>query len=229
MPVRIRSSASGATPGQALREFHAQSVQAVEAGLAGVREGVVTELRQEIQRAFPDSRRLPTTITATLFPTREDGRPPVVWVHPRKGSNAAEILGSHRGGDLVPTKSGTAMAIPTGRVPRIRRGRRMTPDEVSRHFGERLTLVPASAFGGGNGKAWGYLVLRRQTIGRSGRVRAATAGRARQGRKEQLIVMFILVPAVTMPARLAPERIVQSWADLAPRQIDEAARRIGLR
>jgi hypothetical protein len=178
-----------------------------------------------IARAFPGSRRLPTTITAALFPARDDGRPPVVWIHPRKGSNAAEILGAHRGTEVVPTKGGTALAIPTKHVPRAARGgRRMTPDEVSRHFGERLDVMPNKR----GGKAWGFLVLRRQTIGRSGRVRRATDGRARQGRAAQPIVMFILVPAVTMPQRLRPEETAQRWADMAPRQIEQAARRLGV-
>lgn len=228
MAVRIQAAATGAAPGAQLRDFHARSVASVEAGLTGVREGLLADLRREIAAAFPNSRRLPTTVTATVYPARDDGRPPVLWVHPRKGSNAAEILGAHRGANIVPSRSGTALAIPTARVPRAARGgRRMTPDEVSKHFGEKLDLVPASAFGGA-GKAWGYLVLRRQTIGRSGRVRRATEGRARQGRVATPIVMFILVPAVQLPQRLRPEETVQRWADLAPRQIEQAARRLGV-
>jgi hypothetical protein len=223
--VAIRAELSGATPTQQIRDFQARAVQAVEAGLAGVREGLLTDLRQDIMRAFPGSRRMPTTVTATLYPARDDGRPPVVWVHPRKGSNAAAILGAHRGTDVVPTQAGTALAIPTKHVPRAARGgRRMTPDEVSKHFGERLDVMPNKS----GGKAWGFLVLRRQTIGRSGRVRRATEGRARQGRVAKPIVMFVLVPAITLPQRLRPEETVRKWADLAPRQIEQAARRLGV-
>ena len=223
--VAIRAALSGTPPTQQIRDFQARAVQAVEAGLAGVREGLLTDLRQDIMRAFPGSRRMPTTVTATLYPAREDGRPPVVWVHPRKGSNAGAILGAHRGTDVVPTQAGTALAIPTKHVPRAARGgRRMTPDEVSKHFGERLDVMPNKS----GGKAWGFLVLRRQTIGRSGRVRRATDGRARQGRVAKPIVMFVLVPAVTLPQRLRPEETVRKWADLAPRQIEQAARRLGV-
>jgi hypothetical protein len=225
MAVHIRAAAAGMTPAAQIRDFRQRSIQAVEIGLQGVREGVLTDLRQEIARAFPGSRRLPTTITATAYPARDDGRPPVVWVHPRKGSNAGEILGAQRGAEIVPTRAGTTLAIPTRRVPRAARGgRRMTPDEVSRHFGERLDVMPAKR----GGKAWGYLVLRKQTLGKSGRVRRATDGRARQGRVAQPIVMFVLVPVVQMPQRLRPEEIVQRWADLAPRQIEQAARRLGV-
>lgn len=221
--VAIRAGWTGAPLRARVESFCQRSVAAVEAGLEGVREGVVTDLRQEIARAFPGSRRLPTTITATLYPARDDGRPPVLWVHPRKGSNAGAILGAQRGMTIVPTRAGTALAIPTKHVPRARRGgSRMTPDEVSKHFGERLDVMPAK----GGGKAWGYLVLRKQTLGRSGRVRRATDGRARQGRTAKPIVMFVLVPAVAMPQRLRPEETMQRWADLTPRMIEQAERRL---
>ena len=223
--VAIRAGVTGTSPAQQLRDFHGRAVRAVEAGLEGVREGVLLDMRQDIARAFPGSRRMPTTITATFYPARDDGRPPVVWVHPRKNSNAAEILGAHRGTSVQATQAGTALAIPTKHVPRAARGgRRMTPDEVSKHFGEKLDVMPNKS----GGKAWGFLVLRWQTIGRSGRVRRATEGRARQGRTARPIIMFILVPAVTLPQRLRPEETAQKWADLAPRQIEQAARRLGV-
>ena len=225
MPVQIRAELSGTPLPVQMRAFHGRSVAAIEAALEGVREGLLLELRQDIARAFPGNRRMPTMITATVYPAREDGRPPVLWVHPRKGSNAAQILGAHRGVTIQPTRAGTALAIPTKHVPRVRRGGGpMTPDEVSKHFGEKLDVMPNKS----GGKAWGFLVLRRQTIGRSGRVRRATEGRARQGRTARPIVMFVLVPAVTMPQRLRPDETMRKWADLVPGFIDQAERRLAV-
>ncbi|UXQ89169.1 DUF6441 family protein [Synechococcus phage MinM1] len=224
MAVRFRAELNGNPLGEIVRDFGRLSVAAIDAGMEGVAAGLVLELRQEIGAAFPTSRRMPTTVTGRYYPAA-DGKPPAVLIHPRKGSNAGWILGAHKGGVIRAKESGTALAIPTKHVPRAARGgRRMTPDEVSKHFGERLDLMPAR----GGGKAMGYLVLRKQTIGRSGRVRRATEGRARQGRTARPIVMFILVPAVTLPQRLRPEETVRQWLDLAPRQIEQAARRLGV-
>jgi hypothetical protein len=224
--ITISAAASGTTLAEQINRFGNGATAAVGAALEGVKEGALTDLRQEIAGAFPRSRRMPTTITGKAYQARADGAPPTAWIHPRKGSNVAGVLAAHRGTTILPTQAGTALAIPTRHVPNRPGNRgRMSPDEVAKHFGERLTLVRARP----GSKAWGYLVLKKQAIGRSGRVRAATPGRARQGRQAQPIIMFVLVPQVTLPARLRPEVIMEKWVGLLPSYIDQAAGAMGLR
>jgi len=211
MPVRIAMETRGIDPAGHLRAFHAQSVAAVEAAMAGVREGLLTDLRQEIGAAFPRSRRLPTTITATAYPAREDGREPTVWVHPRKGSNIAAVLGAQRGA-TIRSAAGTLLAIPLPGVPRSGndgRRRQMEPREYEAKFG-RLVFVAAKP----GAKAVGYLV--------------AKGGVRRRGQRtpDRFRVLYVLVREVTLPPRLRPDETVQRWVGLVPRLIADAEARI---
>lgn len=211
MPVRIAMEARGMAPAQQIRAFHTESVAAVEAALRGVREGVLTELRQEIQQAFPRSRRLPTTITATFYPARDDGRPPTIWVHPRKGSNIGAVLGAHRGA-TIRARGGNLLAIPLPGVPRSGndgRRRQMGPEEYEQRFGKLVFIPPEPG-----AKAAGYL--------------AAKGGVRRRGQRQpdRYRVLYILVREVMLPQRLRPDEVMQRWADLVPGAIAEAERRI---
>lgn len=214
MPVRIRAEIGGVSMATQLQDFGKAAQAAVEAGLTGVADGLVLELRQQIQAGFPGSRRMPTTVTGRFYPGTA-GKDPAVLVHPRKG--AGWLLAAHMGTTILP-KRGKVLAIPTRAVPKML-GRQMTPDEVARHYGEKLDFMPAT----GAGKAMGYLVLRKRSTGKSGRL-----GRARQRRVEKPAVMFILVRSVTMPQRLRPAEVMQRWAELAPYLIEQAARRLGV-
>jgi hypothetical protein len=159
-PIAISMASSGTDWTTQVQRFGAAAPAVVTAALEGVRTGVLTALRQEIGRAFPRSRRMPNLITAKVYPLREDDAPPTLWIHPRAGS-ARRILAAHRGVQIVPTRQGGALAIPTDKVPlRHHMSGRLSPDEVARHFGERLALMPARP----GSKAWGYLVLRRSAV-----------------------------------------------------------------
>lgn len=214
MPVRIRADIGGVSMATQLRDFGQAAHAAVEAGMRGVADGLVLDLRQQIQAGFPNSRRMPTTVTGAFYPATA-GKDPAVLVHPRKG--AGWLLAAHMGATIAP-RTKKVLAIPTRAVPKIM-GRQMTPDEVSGHYGEKLDFMPAT----GGGKAMGYLVLRKRSTGKGGRL-----GRARQRRAERPAVMFILVRAVTMPQRLRPEETMRRWAELAPHLIEQAARRLGV-
>ncbi|HEX8373904.1 MAG TPA: DUF6441 family protein, partial [Geminicoccaceae bacterium] len=207
-----------------LAQYREQASQVVQDAVEEASKRMLGDFRDNLQKAFPESRRAANLVTRSVFPDRGVSINAAGSVVARGGQNSAwpaPLRLFAEGGSIVPKVAGGALAIPTARVPMAERGRRMTPDEVQRSFGERLTLVPAK-----KGKGWGYLILTKQTIGRSGRVRGATKRRVGQGRSARGIVMFILVPRATVTKRLDFDAIAQKWAGLMPSLLDQAAARI---
>ena len=215
------------TPMPDLLAAHRRSTDTtVQAAVFEATFGMVEEFRDNLAAAFPNSRRAPTLVTANVFPSRTGavsinaagsvvgrGGKNSPWPLPLKAFNQGAVI---RGG-----AQGASLAIPTARVPMNGR-RRMTPHEVEQRFGEKLKFVPAR-----NGeRGAGMLVLEQQVLGRSGRVRRATAGRARLGRRAEPLVMFILVPQVRVPKKLNFEAIHQRWASAMPSILDRQASRI---
>jgi hypothetical protein len=222
--VAIRIASSGVRVPDLLATYRAQADQVVQAAVEDATSGMLEDFRANLAAAFPGSSRAPNLVTDVVFPERAVSINAAGSVVARGGKASAwpaPLKLFAEGGTILPTKAGTALAIPTARVPMVGR-RKMTPDEVSRSFGERLTLVPARNAGG----VWGYLVLRKQTIGRSGGVRRATKRRAEQGRSAQTVVMFVLVPRARIQKRLDFDGISRRWAGLMPSLLDRAAERI---
>jgi len=130
-------------------------------------------------------------------------------------------------GATIRAKSGGFLAIPTENVPRKGGGRggskRMSPIEVEARFNQELRFVPRK----GTGPA--LLVLDDVTASfsrKTGRLRGfrnLTARRKASGRFGATVVMFILMPRVTLRKRLdfagagqrwiarVPELILSSW------------------
>lgn len=223
MAVRITAAQAGPSFAQHAAAFGEAAQAVTAAAVEGATQGALTEMRQQLFDRFA-SGKVQNLITAKFYPQKGE-KAPAGWIYPRD-TLANLILTGHRGRDIEAKVPGTTMAIPTRHVPRKRGAGAMSPDEVQKHFNETLHLVPKRR--GAPGRYWGMLVLRGQTIGRSGKVRRATPGRARQGRRAQTVVMFFLVPRVTLPARFTPEPIVKSWVDQMPALADRAARAMGL-
>ena len=215
------------TPMPDLLAAHRRSVDTtVQAAVVEATGGMVGDFRADLEKAFPGSKRARTLVTSNVFPNRQGavsinaagsvvgrGGKNSAWPLPLKAFNQGAVI---RGG-----AQGASLAIPTARVPMNGR-RRMTPHEVEQRFGERLRFVPAR-----NGeRGAGMLVLEQQVLGRSGQVRRATAGRARQGRRAEPLVMFILVPQVRVPKKLTFDAIAQRWANTMPSILDRQASRI---
>ncbi|MGL4963183.1 MAG: DUF6441 family protein [Inquilinus sp.] len=128
-------------------------------------------------------------------------------------SKAPEIISAFNDGTVIRSGSGTWLAIPTPATPRGRGGRKMTPLEVERRYGQPLRFVYRKG-------RTGLLVFDNVRIGKAGTARTLrrTRGGAEytplQGRTTA--VMFILVPQVRIPKRLDIERVAQTWADRMP-------------
>lgn len=224
--IAIQAGLSGTSLTDQITRFGAGALQSVEAALEGVRAAALPELRQEIGQAFPRSRRMPTTITAKLYPAREGKPDPVVWIHPRAGSNIGQVLEAHRG-TTIRGQGGKLLAIPLRGVPRSGndgRRRQMSPEEYAAAFGP-LQFVPSKT-----SAAAGYLVARRKP-GRdfeAAASRRARGARARRTPAKRYEVLFVLVREVVLPARLKPEVILDRQVAQLPELVDRAARVLGL-
>ncbi|MCR0981788.1 DUF6441 family protein [Roseomonas populi] len=221
MPA-IRLTTSGVRIPDLLTKYREQANQVVQSAVEVGTAGMLQDFRSNLAAAFPRSKRAANLVTSRVFPEREVSINAAGSVVGRGGKGSAwpaPLKLFAEGGTIYPTKAGTALAVPTARVPMVSR-RKMTPDEVSRSFGERLTLVPA------RGGVWGYLVLKKQTVGRSGQVRRATKRRAAQGRGAESIVMFVLIPRATIRKRLDFDTIAQKWANTMPQLLEQQAARI---
>jgi hypothetical protein len=108
----------------------------------------------------------------------------------------APLIVTAFGGDttIVPKDGHLWLAIPTDNVPRIG-NKRMSPVDVEARFGQPLIFKP-----GRSGVALAFVSVVPAKSGKG--FRAATKGRAVQGRKAQLVLMFVMVRQVHLRKRL---------------------------
>ncbi|CAK0740386.1 Phage virion morphogenesis protein [Azospirillaceae bacterium] len=132
------------------------------------------------------------------------------------------IQGFDEGATIVARNGSRWLAIPTDNVPPRERGAKapgahprskMTPVEVEANFNHDLRLVPSPS------GASAYLVMDDLISARSGRgFRSTTPRRLAQGREARSILMFVLVPQVTLSKRLdvagAIARIEQDFPNM---------------
>lgn len=124
-------------------------------------------------------------------------------------TKAPEIVRGHSDGTPIRGKSGNWLAIPTEHTPR--KGRRYaTPLEVEGIFNQDLVV-----FKGRGGQALAFVNAIRAKSGRG--FRQATKRRRKDGRENEMVLMFIFVRQVTLRPRLNWRRIADdlgvAWRD----------------
>ncbi|WP_242095423.1 DUF6441 family protein [Sphingomonas sp. CROZ-RG-20F-R02-07] len=174
---------------------------AMREGAAGLKD----ELREQVRGAGLGSR-LATTWQGIAYPETGESIEPAGYVY----SRAPTIISAYaEGAQIVPINGHRFIAIPTKNVPRAsgRRMPRMTVFEVETAFNQDLILRP-----GRRGSLLGFVdAVRAKSVRRPG-VRNATKGRLAQGRKRELILMFVFVKAVRVAKVLDVEGAANRWA-----------------
>lgn len=133
--------------------------------------------------------RLALTIRGQTYPQGTTSLDPATWVY----AKAPRIIDAFAHGPTIyPTGGRHYLALATENVPRKRR-RRMTPVEVEAYFDQDLVIRP----GRGSGNLLAFVDVLKARSGRG--FRRATPGRLAQGRRRQLVLMFVLTPAVKLP------------------------------
>lgn len=168
-------------------------------------------LREDVRRAGLGDR-VANTWQDKVYPGHLSLRPAgFVW------SKAPAIIEGHSGA-TIRQRAGLWLAIPTEHTPR--RGRRKaTPVEVEIIFNQDLIVRP--------GRGRQLLAFVDAVRGKSGKTwrRATNARTGRQSRKAELVLMFVLVPQVTLRKRLNWQRIGEEVGEQWPAVLaDDLAR-----
>lgn len=192
-----------------------------EADVAGFMTAAMSDTVTDVKEAFRAQvraaglgERLANAVRGVSYPNRA-GRvslDPTGWVYaqPSKdGRGAAAIIESYSDGATIVARAGKRfLAVPTDDVPRKRSGDALSPDEVETRYGRRLQFIAPNDKGfqtpSARNLGVAYLVLKGLVIRKaSGRWRNATererAGRTRNPRPVQSVIMFTLVRAVRKP------------------------------
>lgn len=205
-----------------LRGFDFDKIVAgAEDDVAGFVTAAMRDTTDEVKEAFRDQvraaglgDRLANAVRGVTYPNRS-GRislEPTGWIYaqPSKdGRGAAAIIDSYANGRTIYRRGGKGLLpIPTDDVPRNRSGDALTVAEVEQRFGRRLVLIEPGDKGfhtpSTRHKAVGYLVMKGLVTRKStGRWRNATererAGKTRNPRPVQMVIMFSLVRMVKKP------------------------------
>lgn len=190
----------GGNAAAGLRREAESLIAAAAEGVAGATTSLEQTLRQQVTAAGLGSR-LAGTWRSRVYPPTESGAAGEVWtVAP------LIIQGFDEGSTIIARNGSRWLAIPTANVPPRSWGskapgghprRLMTPVEVEAAFNRDLrTVLPPD-------RRIGYLIMDQLVAARSGRgFRQATPRRLAQGRAAQPVLMFVLVPQVTLAKRL---------------------------
>ncbi|MEA1674106.1 DUF6441 family protein [Nitrospirillum sp. BR 11163] len=193
--------------------------RAVRAGVAAATDGMKQEVRRQV-RAAGLSDRVANAVRSKVYPSGPSARAAgYVYIAAKKGTQDGGVLGLIKAlneGLTIRSPNGFFLAIPTDAVPR----KRMRPKDVEAFYGRRLRFVPGVSALGRSGRV-GLLVMDNLTAGKR-RLNNAGARRLKSGRGLTSAVMFILVPAVHMPRKLALDSAHQAWGAQLPALIANA-------
>lgn len=185
-------------------DFAARTMGAIAAGAtrAADRTAVIGKLafRDDIRRAGLGDR-LANTWQAKRYPEGKALASPAVFLY----SKAPMIVNAFTEGATITHHDGLWLAIPTENVPNVSKGRgrhKASPAEVEAIFNQDLIVFP-----GRGRQLLAFVDVVRAKSGKGFR-RATSARTGRQSRKAELVLMFVLVPQVTLRKRL-------NWNQLA--------------
>jgi len=209
-----------------------------EGDVAGFMTAAMGDTVNDVKEAFRAQvrgaglgERLANAVRGVTYPNRggKKSLTPTGWVYaqPSKdGRGAAAIIESYATGAMIYRRGGAGfLAIPTDDVPRKRSGNALTPKEVEQRYGRDLQFISPGDKGfktpSTRHRGVGYLVLKGLVIRKAtGRWRNASererAGKTRNPRPVQSVIMFTLVRAVKKPKSVdlsAPEQIANTRFD----------------
>ncbi|PID35180.1 MAG: hypothetical protein CR964_01035 [Rhodobacterales bacterium] len=186
-----------------MRAEIAAGEKAVSAAMRDAGSSLKSDWRAQITGAGL-GRRLANSIRSQTFPKSGSSlnAAALVW------SKAPVIIGAHETGPLIRSRNGFWLAIPTDAAGRGLRGRRITPAEWEQRRGLRLRFVYR--------RRGPSLLVAEGRLNTKGR---AVASRSKTGRGLTTVPIFLLVPQVKLPKRLALARDAERAVDGLPGQI----------
>jgi hypothetical protein len=191
--------------------------RAVAIGTREAGRGLRTELRRQVASAAL-GQRLANSWRDQHYPNQKLDAASLVY------TKAPQIIRAFDEGEVIRSRRGRFLAIPTENAPRKGTdGRRISPSTFPEHRFGPLRFVPRP-----NGPS--LLVvdgLRASFSRKTGELRGfrPATDRARQsGQGVTTVVMFLLVPQVKLPKRLDVARAAERWSTQLPALIEQQLR-----
>ena len=180
---------------------------AVASGITQATDGLKLELRGQITGAGLGDR-LSKTWRGNVYPKggRSINAAGLVY------NNAPHIVGAFATGATIKSKNSRYLAIPTQYVTR-REGRKVSPADFE-EAGIPLRYVPPQG-----GRRFGLLVVDNFRVTGKGRARVASNRAIKTGSGVTTVVMFFLIPQVTLKKRFDVDSVSQKWLDKLPRLV----------
>ena len=196
-----------------LRKIMAEEIKeaedAVTAGMRQAADGLKADLRRQVTEAGM-GQRLANTWRAELYPKSQKSIKAAGFVFTR----APTIIRAFDQGAVIKSRHGFWLAIPTPAAGTGARGKRMTPGLWEQMHGSRLRFIYRRG-------APSLLVAEnmRARTGKRGGFAKGSASALRSGRGMTSVVMFILVPQVSLKKRLDVNGVAEQWAAALPELI----------
>jgi hypothetical protein len=196
-----------------LRKIMAEEIkeaeEAVTAGMRQAAEGLKADLRRQVTEAGM-GQRLANTWRAELYPKGRKSIKAAGFVF----TKAPTIIRAFDQGAVIKSRHGFWLAIPTPAAGTGARGKRMTPGLWEQMHGARLRFIYRRG-------APSLLVAEnmRARAGKRGGFAKGSASALRTGRGMTTVVMFILVPQVSLKKRLDVDGAAERWASALPELI----------
>ena len=196
-----------------LRKIMAEEIKeaedAVTAGMRQAADGLKADLRRQVTEAGM-GQRLANTWRAELYPKGRKSIKAAGFVFTR----APTIIRAFDQGAVIKSKHGFWLAIPTSAAGTGARGKRMTPGLWEQMHGSRLRFIYRRGVPS-------LLVAEnmRARTGKRGGFAKGSASALRSGRGMTSVVMFILVPQVSLRKRLDVNASAERWASALPELI----------
>jgi hypothetical protein len=196
-----------------LRKIMAEAIKdaedAVTAAMRQAADGLKADLRRQVTEAGM-GQRLANTWRAELYPKGQKSIKAAGFVFTR----APTIIRAFDQGAVIKSKHGFWLAIPTPAAGIGARGKRMTPGLWEQMHGSRLRFIYRRGVPS-------LLVAEnmRARTGKRGGFAKGSASALRSGRGMTSVVMFILVPQVSLKKRLDVDGAAERWASALPELI----------
>ena len=196
-----------------LRKIMAEEIKAAEdavtAAMRQAADGLKADLRRQVTEAGM-GQRLANTWRAELYPKGRKSIKAAGFIFTR----APTIIRAFDQGAVIKSKHGFWLAIPTPAAGTGARGKRMTPGLWEQMHGSRLRFIYRRG-------APSLLVAENMRVrtGKRGGFAKGSASALRSGRGMTSVVMFILVPQVSLKKRLDVDGVAERWVSALPELI----------
>lgn len=193
-----------------MKEETAAAEKAVTLGVVAASNGLKAELRAQVTRAGLGEK-MARTWKLRRYPSSGFSLGTAGLVY----ADMPQVIRAFNDGVTITNAKGTFLAIPTPAAPkRGVGGKRINPDNFPEHSLGRLRFIYRKG-------APSLLVVEnlRASTGKRGGYRKASESALKNGRGITTVVMFILLPQVTLKKRLDVDGAAERWRDKLPQLV----------